>query len=357
MKLNIGDNIKRLRRNRGMTQEQLAGLMNVSCAAVSKWESSDSYPDITLVMPLAAAFNVTVDELMGYDQARTAAEIDEILKQFRQLHYEGHFAEASALISQAHRNYPNDYRLMNCYMWDIAGGSAENDPAVMNLHHDELLHICDCILDGCTDEEIHLEAMTMKAKLLHAAGETSAAVELLSKFPSWYQSSAQKTEQLFAKDTPEFREQVKKNMYELADFTANKIIKSIWYDDKAEQSVRVGRCEAVCDIFSQMCKRSDESVFVVFEHSALAELSSILTYRGGSIGDIIRVREKCLVSARNLTERGRADASLNSYLTASCESGDMLRFTTDWLQNSSQDVHLRLRENPEYKAMLDKYST
>jgi DNA-binding XRE family transcriptional regulator len=44
MELKIGNNIKRLRKNKGMTQEQLAELLNISSAAVSKWESGDTYP-------------------------------------------------------------------------------------------------------------------------------------------------------------------------------------------------------------------------------------------------------------------------------------------------------------------------
>ncbi len=42
MELKIGENIKRLRREKGMTQEQLAELLNITNAAVSKWEKGDS---------------------------------------------------------------------------------------------------------------------------------------------------------------------------------------------------------------------------------------------------------------------------------------------------------------------------
>ena len=69
MNLNIGTNIKRLRLEKGLTQEQLAELLCVSTAAVSKWESKNTYPDITLLFPLASIFGVTIDELMGYDEA------------------------------------------------------------------------------------------------------------------------------------------------------------------------------------------------------------------------------------------------------------------------------------------------
>ena len=42
MKMLIGNNIKRLRTNKNITQEQLSDAMNVTCAAVSKWERGDS---------------------------------------------------------------------------------------------------------------------------------------------------------------------------------------------------------------------------------------------------------------------------------------------------------------------------
>lgn len=47
MEMTIGTNIKRLRTAKGITQEQLSLAMNVTCAAVSKWERSETYPDIT----------------------------------------------------------------------------------------------------------------------------------------------------------------------------------------------------------------------------------------------------------------------------------------------------------------------
>jgi len=61
MNLKIGENIKRLRLSQNITQEKLASYLNVSCAAVSKWESGDTYPDITLLFPLAYFFKVSID--------------------------------------------------------------------------------------------------------------------------------------------------------------------------------------------------------------------------------------------------------------------------------------------------------
>lgn len=65
MKLEIGENIYRLRKEKSLTQEQLSKLLLVSTAAVSKWESGISYPDITL-LPQLATIEISFNE---YDKA------------------------------------------------------------------------------------------------------------------------------------------------------------------------------------------------------------------------------------------------------------------------------------------------
>lgn len=60
-----GTMIKRLRENRKMTQQQLAGKMNVSDKAISKWETGRGYPDISLIEPLSVALGVSVIELFA----------------------------------------------------------------------------------------------------------------------------------------------------------------------------------------------------------------------------------------------------------------------------------------------------
>lgn len=364
MELKIGENIRRLRKNMGITQERLSELMNVSCAAVSKWESSDSYPDIALIMPLASAFGVTVDELMGYNPAKIGEEIDKILEQYGRLGRDGRYSEGTELITRARKDYPGDYRVMNRYMWDIAGGCADNDPAVLRGHHEEFMQICDCLLDGCGDERTRLEAMTMKAKLLHASGETGAALGILSQFPSWYQSAEQKSEQLFAKDTPEFRRRVRRNLYELADFTANKLIKTVWYSeeyggrgsDEKLSGERTARCERLGDLLTEMRKESGENVFAVFEEAAFAELSSKLTYYVKNDADIIRIRGKALEAASILTGLAKNDEVLRGYLIETYNTDDPRAFCVEWLTNTAGESYARLRENPEYMRLLRKYS-
>ena len=83
MKIKIGENIKRLRKAKNVTQEQVAEVLGISVTAVSKWERCETYPDITLLFPLAHYFEVTLDELMGYDEEKVQAEIKAVLENYK----------------------------------------------------------------------------------------------------------------------------------------------------------------------------------------------------------------------------------------------------------------------------------
>ena len=63
MEIPIGENIRRMRYERGMTQRQLADHLYVSVQAISKWENGHAFPDLMLLPSIAAVFGVTVDEL------------------------------------------------------------------------------------------------------------------------------------------------------------------------------------------------------------------------------------------------------------------------------------------------------
>ena len=74
MEFNI--KLQELRRQKGLTQEELAGMLFVSRTAVSKWESGRGYPSIESMRVISRFFGVTVDELLSGDELLTIAEAD-----------------------------------------------------------------------------------------------------------------------------------------------------------------------------------------------------------------------------------------------------------------------------------------
>lgn len=73
----LGENLKRVRESRGITQEELAEQVHVVRQTVSKWEKGLSVPDAGILMAIAEALNVSVSDLMGADavQARSIEEL------------------------------------------------------------------------------------------------------------------------------------------------------------------------------------------------------------------------------------------------------------------------------------------
>ena len=72
--MEFNEKLQQLRKNKGLTQEELAQAIYVSRTAVSKWESGRGYPNIESLKELARFFSVTVDELLSPDEIITAAE-------------------------------------------------------------------------------------------------------------------------------------------------------------------------------------------------------------------------------------------------------------------------------------------
>ena len=65
--IKINEQIAILRKQKGLTQEELAGALGVTNQAVSKWESAQCCPDIQLLPLIADYFGVSIDELMGHN--------------------------------------------------------------------------------------------------------------------------------------------------------------------------------------------------------------------------------------------------------------------------------------------------
>ena len=87
--MEFNEKLQELRKQRGLTQEELAEKLYVSRTAISKWESGRGYPNIESLKAIAKFFSVTVDDLLSTDEVLTIAEEDSKRKEkhFRDLIY------------------------------------------------------------------------------------------------------------------------------------------------------------------------------------------------------------------------------------------------------------------------------
>ena len=74
--MEFNEKLQELRKQRGLTQEELAEVLLVSRTAISKWESGRGYPNIDSLKAIAKFFGITIDELLSSDELLTIAEED-----------------------------------------------------------------------------------------------------------------------------------------------------------------------------------------------------------------------------------------------------------------------------------------
>ena len=111
LELSIGQVIRQLRKQQNMTQEELAHAVGVSIAAVSKWESGKSYPDITLLPSIAWQLQTSVDHLFGFAAEIAPEELERIFTQCSAAFDKGSFEHGYALCREYLDRYPNDIAL------------------------------------------------------------------------------------------------------------------------------------------------------------------------------------------------------------------------------------------------------
>ena len=141
--MSIGTTIKKLRRDRNITQEQLAEMLGVSTNAVSQWECDKTSPDISHIPILANIFEVSADILLEIDIAKSKKqfEINEFTAKYAELHSQGKTEERLNLSRAMQKKYPNDETVRYYLMRVLQNGYA-------NENFDEIVALGEQLLNS-----------------------------------------------------------------------------------------------------------------------------------------------------------------------------------------------------------------
>ena len=114
--MSIGETIRKLRQEQGLTQERLAEILSISPQAVSRWETNMTMPDISLIAPICNLFNITSDKLLGINIENKQSDIENICAQADLYSKRGYLSKAHEILDDALRRYPENcdiiYNLM-----------------------------------------------------------------------------------------------------------------------------------------------------------------------------------------------------------------------------------------------------
>ena len=151
--LPISTVIRKLRRERNITQEEVAQALGVTYQSVSRWENGLAYPDIELIPKIAQLFHISTDMLFGTDLESMEEKIATHTRLIREV--QDNPEQFYLTCRAAYEEFPKEYSfgiwLCRCYL--------EHGVRPHEKHLKEIRAICRNILENCPDEDYRLEAM------------------------------------------------------------------------------------------------------------------------------------------------------------------------------------------------------
>ena len=179
MQIGLSGNIRALRKERGLTQEQLAEVLGVTVGAVHKWESGLNMPDILLLIRMADFFDTSVDALLGYRMNDNRLEtMEQRLREYRQKKDREGLAEAEKALKKYHYSFRIVYQCALLY----SGFGFESGECELLRRALELFERSRILLGQNGDPEIGDQTICGKvARVYLALDETEKGIELMKK--------------------------------------------------------------------------------------------------------------------------------------------------------------------------------
>ncbi|MBR5500357.1 MAG: helix-turn-helix transcriptional regulator [Clostridia bacterium] len=173
--MNIGNKIRELRKNRGITQEQLANSIGISFQAVSKWENGIALPDITLAPILARYFGISMDELFGFHLKEIEVDVASIVDA-AYLFRESDPCKSREILEAGLKKYPDNEILLNNLLY------------VLNYtqNPDETILIASSLIEKTNQADIQYDALRFLAYAYKAKGDLESAEAAIHQIPEIY---------------------------------------------------------------------------------------------------------------------------------------------------------------------------
>lgn len=186
MNILIGENIKRIRLERNLTQEEVAAHLGISFQSVSKWERGDGYPDITMLPALSNYFGISIDELLGTDKIAKDEQYNKINQVWEVNNRKGLHHENVALMRQSLKRFPNDALLLVQLSTSLEKLEGTDEEKLRYLK--ESIAVQEQIIRYGEDSEIRGAVLYNLCFAYWKVGEHEKALEQAKKLPNLYKA-------------------------------------------------------------------------------------------------------------------------------------------------------------------------
>lgn len=193
--MTFGQRLKDYRKKEGWTQQELADILGISTQAISRWETDTGMPDISQIVPLASALNISTDILLGVVNKNVDKEFDIVYQKCMEIETRNPFQwpphpsdaeKGFRLMYDYFLSHPTDPRAAK-YLLDLSElywGKLNSFDEILSIKECE--RFANCIYRFSDDADLHAEAHFLIASVYMRSGEKGCAYEALSHIPFRY---------------------------------------------------------------------------------------------------------------------------------------------------------------------------
>ena len=188
--MTIGQKIKFYRKEMDFTQSELAEIIGVSVQAVSKWETDSGMPDVSQIVPLARALNVSTDTILGLNNDTELSEIISLREKIGHHPVKFSSAEAKRIYELALPFFTKHPTNPEAAFWCLEGFSVLLSERINTEESFDLLKECmryeNCISRYETNADMVFKSYYMLSKCYKLLGEQRRAEEIMERIPSTF---------------------------------------------------------------------------------------------------------------------------------------------------------------------------
>lgn len=187
--MNLGNNLKALRKERNITQEDLASYLSVSPQTVSKWENNASAPDISMLPILADFYDTTIDGLLQYSSTAQKNKMKELSKYVHGLLADGQNEAAYNWLKKEMPEWALSASVNHLFSVVIRAYALEQSGEVREKLLLEAISQCDKVMNLDQNEtDKSTQAKMTKCFCLFDLGRFAEAEKVAKTLPSVYSS-------------------------------------------------------------------------------------------------------------------------------------------------------------------------
>jgi len=175
MNRQMGEKIRLLRKQKGISQEVLAQYLGLSFQAVSKWENGTTLPDVTMIPALASFFGVSTDELFDFNRMEREKRISAIVEEAANCRWKDP-EKAEEILREGLSNYPGNEILLNNLLYVLNGPE----------RRDEVVNLCRSLIEAAKDDCVKYDAYRILARTYQEMGEMELCRQTLEMIPEIY---------------------------------------------------------------------------------------------------------------------------------------------------------------------------